>query len=74
MTPLGNKQLRSLKAIGSPGTALVVADRHSRSLVKRGLAAKATPGGMVHITASGLRALADAVEAGRINSAPKLSG
>lgn len=69
---LGPKQLALLHMLAGPGTALVVADKLSHSLCARGLAQTMVVGGCVRITPAGLRALADAAEAGRIRLGPKL--
>jgi hypothetical protein len=62
---LGNKQANMLAALAGRW-ALLVADRTARGLIKRGLLAEARPGGPCHITPAGLRALADAAEAGQV--------
>ena len=66
---LGKRQLSLLKALGSPGLALVVGDRVSSSLVRRGLCKQTDTGGIVCITPAGLRVLADALEKGLVNDA-----
>jgi hypothetical protein len=63
---LGPKQLQLLTSLGSPAMLLVVPDAISRSLEKRGLVADYH--GMHRITPAGLRALADAFEAGRLEA------
>lgn len=70
---LGHKQLAMLHMLAGPGIVLVVAGKLSRSLCARGLAHEMIDGGCVHITPAGLRALADAAEAGRIRLGQKLS-
>lgn len=72
--PLGKRQLRLLSVLGTPGTALIVPCKVSESLVRRGYAASAAADsdGFVHITAAGLRALADEADAGRLALAPDL--
>ncbi len=72
MRGIGRRQRDLLALIARPGTALVVPDKVSRSLVRRGLARHARPDAMVHITAAGLRALADEAEAGRLKLEPDL--
>lgn len=62
---IGPKQLQLLRVLAGP-VALVVACARSRSLTARGLLREAAPGAFVHITSAGLRALADAADAGRI--------
>lgn len=68
--PLGNNQLRLLFALANPGMILVVADdRPSQSLLKRGLTKpldRKRPDRAHRITPAGLRALADALESGRL--------
>lgn len=71
---IGSDQLRFLIMCGSPTIYGFVTDRASRALVKRGLVAPppdAIGDGMVRITAAGLRALADAMEDGRVDAALK---
>jgi hypothetical protein len=67
--PLGKLQLERLMGLASPSMMLVVGDALSKSLVKRGLL-KAnfpdTPEAWHRITPDGLRALADAYEAGQL--------
>ena len=67
-TPLGREQLQRLMGMSSPAMLLVVADdRVSKSLAKRGLTAPkfpAEPHAWHRITPAGMRALADAYEAG----------
>lgn len=62
---LGKEQLRLLCGCASPYSALVLPDKVSRSLVKRGLFRENT-GGSSCITPAGLRALADAMENGAL--------
>lgn len=73
---LGKNQLRRLMGLASPGCLLVVADdRVSVSLRRRGLAAPAysdQPDAFLQITPNGLRALADAYEAGELKQFFKL--
>lgn len=74
MRALGKQQLGLLAALGSPNRFLIVGDRReAQSLLRRGLLmahAPATPevpwDTYLQITPAGLRALADAFEAGRI--------
>ncbi|MBO6759298.1 MAG: hypothetical protein JJ902_23445 [Roseibium sp.] len=66
---LGNRQLALLRTVGTTD-ALVGATKRSRRLSARGLMREARPGGLVHITPEGLRALADAADAGRISLDP----
>lgn len=63
--PLGKNQIYILAAMGSPGTAMVVGNKVTRSLQRRGLMAPLTPGEdvMLRITPAGLRVLADLYEA-----------
>ncbi|HRP26369.1 hypothetical protein [Thauera sp.] len=66
MTRLGPKQLALLRTVGT-SSALVVASATSRRLCALGLMrAHGTDGSFAAITPAGLRALADAVEAGRV--------
>lgn len=67
MTRVGPDQLRILMMAGSPTMILLTESRASRALLKRGML-QATPegGGGLRISAYGLRALADAMDAGRI--------
>lgn len=68
--PLGNNQLRQLFALACPGMILIVADdRLSQSLLKRGFTKPIDvkrPDRAHRITPAGLRALADALEAGKL--------
>lgn len=66
---LGKNQLEMLTVLGCPGRFLVVPDKLSDSMVKRGLLHSVD--GFVCITPAGLRALADAVEAGTVKQQPK---
>lgn len=67
MTSLGPKQLALLRTVGT-SSALVVASATSRRLCALGLMrAHGTDGSFAAITPAGLRALADAAEAGRID-------
>ncbi len=68
--PLGKLQLERLMGLASPSCLLVVGDAVSASLVKRGLLKPHfpdRPGAWHRITAAGLRALADAYEAGQLD-------
>lgn len=69
MRPLGKYQTRLLVVLGSPTRAMVVPDATAKSLVARGLLREREPDGMVCITPAGLRALADEMEAGRVDDA-----
>lgn len=63
---LGVRQLELLRATAS-GAALVIPTARSRRLCDLGLMRAHSPGGgFAHCTPKGLRALADAVERGRI--------
>lgn len=64
--PLGKNQLRRLAGLSDICRAQVVGDALSNSLVNRGLLAADPDGSFAHITSSGLRQLADAIEAGRL--------
>lgn len=71
MKALGDKQLEQLGILACPGSMLVSGpNRQTRSLVKRGLCKADADGNGVTITAAGLRALADAAEAGRVDLRP----
>lgn len=67
---LGKHQLQRLMGLASPSCLLIVAgDRLSKSLVKRGLTKPHfadDPDAWHRITPTGLRALADALEAGEL--------
>ncbi len=66
--PLGKNQIERLLGLASPSLLLIVGgDSLSQSLVKRGLLAskaKNDPKAWLQITPAGMRALADAFEAG----------
>jgi hypothetical protein len=63
---LGKRQLALLRDVGTIG-ALIVPEKTSRRLCDLGLmAAHGADGSFAAITTAGLRALADAVDAGRI--------
>jgi hypothetical protein len=70
MRPLGKNQLQRLLGLASPGTLLIVGDDPvSLSLVQRGYLAPKTDNdrfAWLGITPSGMRALADAFEAGKL--------
>jgi len=66
---LGKHQLCLLATMASPFSLLVVGDRISRSLVRRGLLGQhfaKKDDAFIGITPAGLRALADEMEAGRL--------
>ena len=63
---LGIRQLELLRSVGTT-RALVVADRASSRLCEIGLMKEMGDGSFVAVTPAGLRALADAVDAGRID-------
>lgn len=68
--PLGKLQLERLMGLASPTCLLVVGDALSKSLVSRGLLKphfQDRPDAWHRITPSGLRALADAFEAGALD-------
>lgn len=70
MRPLGKLQLERLLGLASPSMLLVVGDSLSSSLVARGLlkpALKKRPNAWHRITPAGMRALADAYEAGKLD-------
>lgn len=71
MTRLGRRQLDRLAGMAHIGAALIVPDDISRALCRRGLLQATgdlpkTEGSMIVITPAGLRALADAMEAGLV--------
>lgn len=69
MRPLGKNQLERLLGLASPSMMLVVGDKLSKSLVSRGLLAPKfpdKPDAWHRITPQGMRALADAFEAGQL--------
>lgn len=66
---IGHQQLQLLISLASPGRILVVGDRISKSLVKRGILADDGKGDWCRITPCGMRLLADEMEAGRIDDA-----
>jgi hypothetical protein len=62
--PLGTQQLKLLLAMGSPSLIMLTPpDRVAQSLIDRGYAGDWRNGG-TRITPAGMRALADAYEAG----------
>lgn len=68
--PLGKNQLERLLGLASPCSLLVVGDgRVIQSLVKRGMLKpkKGDPKAWLQITPAGMRALADAFEAGALD-------
>lgn len=67
--PIGKLQLERLMGLASPSMLMVVGDAVSKSLVRRGLLKPnfpETPDAWHRITPSGLRALADAYESGKL--------
>ena len=70
MSRLGAQQLDLLVFLARPTSAMVCADRLSESLRRRGLVRNLADDGMVQITPAGLRAIADAWDAGRIEPDP----
>jgi hypothetical protein len=63
---LGRRQREVLARLGGVTMALVVGDKMSASLVRRGLLIAEPDGSFARITAAGLRVLADELEAGRV--------
>ncbi|ARO24798.1 hypothetical protein TAL182_CH03053 [Rhizobium sp. TAL182] len=64
---IGARQLQMLKSVGTT-SALVVPCPISRRLCEIGLMKSDEPdGSFAHVTPAGLRALADAAEAGRVD-------
>lgn len=66
---IGDRQLETLMALGSPTMSLVVPGKECRGLIARGLLQASPTGGFACITAKGLRALADEMDKGRVASA-----
>lgn len=66
--PLGSRQIERLVTLACPAWLLVTPLRRDQALVRRGLL-RADDGGRLCITPAGLRALADAMEAGRVQDA-----
>lgn len=66
---IGKNQLRTLVVLGSPTMSLVVPGPAERAMVKKGLLKTSDTGGCACITPLGLRALADEMEAGRVDDA-----
>lgn len=67
--PLGKLQLERLMGLSSPSMMMVVGDAVSKSLVKRGLLKPNFPDtqdAWHRITPNGMRALADAYQAGQL--------
>jgi hypothetical protein len=69
MVRIGDRQLETLVALGSPTMALIVPGKECRGLIANGLLQVSDTGGCACITAKGLRALADEMEKGRVASA-----
>jgi hypothetical protein len=70
---VGKEQLRTLMMLGSPFSVMLTADRGSRAMVKRGLLKLDRPKHeATRITASGLHALADAMERGEVDAVLKV--
>ena len=70
MRPLGKLQLEQLLGLASPSSLMVVGNAVSKSLVGRGLLSPYfpdNPDAWHRITPAGMRALADAYEAGQID-------
>jgi hypothetical protein len=64
---LGKNQLKLLMAMGSPSMLLMTpCTGEAKSLERRGLVASYRGGGATRITPAGMRALADAYEAGQL--------
>jgi hypothetical protein len=66
---IGKNQLQTLVMLGSPTMSLVVPGRECRALIQNGLLRTSETGGFACITPKGLRALADEMEAGRVDGA-----
>lgn len=70
MRPLGKLQLERLMALASPSCLMIVGDKVSTSLVVRGFLKPNfadRPEAWHRITPAGMRALADAFEAGKLD-------
>jgi hypothetical protein len=63
---IGAKQLEILIILATPDRAMIVPGKTERGLIQRGLLKVEDNGGFARITPAGLRALADAMEAGRV--------
>ena len=66
---IGQQQLRLLIMTASPTRILLTTDKVSDSLVRRGLLRETDRSKACCITPAGLRALADEMEAGRVDDA-----
>jgi hypothetical protein len=66
---LGEKQLDLLRKLCSLTRVLITPDKVSASLVRRGLLRETPDGAALCISPDGLRAIADAMEAGRVYDA-----
>lgn len=67
--PLGKRQIERLMGLASPSMLMIVGDAVSKSLVERGLLRPnfpEDPDAWHRITPEGMRALADAYEAGQL--------
>jgi hypothetical protein len=69
VTALGDRQLDLLRKLCSLTRVLVTPDKVSASLVRRGLLRETRDGAALCISPDGLRAIADAMEAGRVYDA-----
>jgi hypothetical protein len=65
---IGKDQLQMLVMLGSPIRSLITPGKSERGLVAKGLL-RQDDGGACCITPAGLRALADEMEAGRVDDA-----
>ena len=63
---LGPKQLGLLRRLGTQ-YAMMVTDKLARGLVSKGMMAEAEPGFSCYVTSKGLRAVADALDAGKLD-------
>ena len=63
---LGPKQLALLRALGTQ-YAMMVTDKLASGLVSKGMMAEAEPGFSCYVTSKGLRAVADALDAGKLD-------
>jgi hypothetical protein len=69
VTRIGKNQLCMLITLASPTMLLLTPGKAEAAMVRRGLLREREPGGALAITPAGLRALADEMEAGRVDDA-----
>lgn len=70
----GKSQLRAMAWLAGVGNAYVIPSKETRALCRTGLMASADDDGegFLHLTASGYRAIADAIDAGQLRAGPDL--